>query len=50
LAQQFGPLSGAGIEVLVALPVSEYPLLAQTAKAAKSVSADQEFEVGSGSS
>jgi AcrR family transcriptional regulator len=42
----FGPLSGAGTDVLAALSPAEYPLLAETARYARDVTAEQEFGQG----
>lgn len=44
--EHLGPLAGKGTQALAALPKSDYPLLSETAKAAKSVTVDQEFEGG----
>src|SRR6266545_4817645 len=40
-AEHLGPLSGAGTTVLAQLPQSEYPLLAETARYARQVVADE---------
>jgi AcrR family transcriptional regulator len=45
-AQQIGPLAGSGTRVLAALPADEFPLLAQTARVARRVPADEEFHGG----
>jgi len=44
--QYRGPLAGPGTEVLAALPADEFPYLAETAKQARSVSAETEFREG----
>jgi AcrR family transcriptional regulator len=44
--QHRGPLAGSGTDVLAALPVAEFPFLAETAKQARSVSAETEFREG----
>ncbi|HEX7993943.1 MAG TPA: TetR/AcrR family transcriptional regulator C-terminal domain-containing protein [Streptosporangiaceae bacterium] len=45
-AQYYGPLSGQGTIALSALSPESYPLLAETARYARDVSADQEFRQG----
>lgn len=45
-AEHLGPLSGPGTEALATLPVSEYPNLAATARAARSVAVEMEFREG----
>lgn len=47
-SQHRGPLSGDGTEVLAALPAAEFPYLAETARQARSVSAETEFREGLG--
>jgi AcrR family transcriptional regulator len=44
--EHFGPLSGAGTDALAALPREEFPLLAETARHARQVSAADEFRRG----
>ncbi|MBW8486175.1 TetR/AcrR family transcriptional regulator [Actinomadura parmotrematis] len=46
--EHLGPLSGPGTDVIAALPEAEFPLMAETARAARSVGADEEFERGLG--
>jgi len=43
---QLGPLSGAGTEALAALPDSDFPTLAATARKAREVSSEHEFSAG----
>jgi AcrR family transcriptional regulator len=45
-AQHVGPLAGPGTDVLAALPATEYPLLAETARYARTVTAEEEFGRG----
>ena len=45
-SQHRGPLAGSGTEVLAGLSTAEFPYLAETAKQARSVSADTEFREG----
>jgi AcrR family transcriptional regulator len=45
-SQHRGPLSGSGTQALAALPSAEFPFLAETAKQARSVSAETEFREG----
>jgi len=40
---RFGPLSGPGTAALAALPEEEFPLLADTARHARSIASDEEF-------
>jgi hypothetical protein len=44
--ENFGPLSGAGTNVLAALPAESYPRLAETARHARSVPVEIEFREG----
>ena len=44
--QHLGSVTGSGTASLAELPVSEFPLLAETARAAQSLSPDDEFDVG----
>jgi AcrR family transcriptional regulator len=44
--QHLGSLGGSGTAALAELPTSEYPLLAETARAAQALSPDTEFAVG----
>jgi AcrR family transcriptional regulator len=44
--EHFGPLSGAGTDALAALPHEQFPLLAETARHARQVSAADEFRRG----
>ena len=41
-----GPLSGSGTDALAALPTTDYPNLAATARQARDVSGEQEFNAG----
>ncbi|MEV7128099.1 TetR/AcrR family transcriptional regulator C-terminal domain-containing protein [Streptomyces sp. NPDC093260] len=41
--EHLGPLSGPGTTALAALPVAEFPLMAATARDARTVDADREF-------
>lgn len=45
-SQHRGPLAGPGTEALAALPTTEFPYLAETAKQARSVTAETEFREG----
>jgi len=45
-AQHLGSLSGAGTAVLAELPQTDFPLLAETARAARRVPPEQEFRGG----
>ena len=45
-SQHRGPLAGSGTEALTALPTTEFPHLLETAKQARSVSAETEFREG----
>jgi AcrR family transcriptional regulator len=45
-SQHRGPLAGSGTDTLAALSVAEFPYLSETAKQARSVSADTEFREG----
>ena len=45
-AQHLSPLAGPGTDALAALPATEFPLLAETARFARGVSADDEFRGG----
>jgi hypothetical protein len=44
--EHFSALSGAGTAAMAELPVEDYPLLTQTARDARRVSADEEFRQG----
>jgi hypothetical protein len=44
--EQLGPLSGAGTNVLAALPATHYPRLSETARRARSVPVELEFREG----
>jgi AcrR family transcriptional regulator len=44
--EHLGPLSGAGTDAMAALPEDDFPLLAATARTARTVSADREFRDG----
>lgn len=46
LQEHLGPLAGAGTDVIAALPAAEFPLMSETARAARSVPADDEFAGG----
>ncbi|WP_336317902.1 TetR/AcrR family transcriptional regulator [Streptomyces lavendofoliae] len=41
--EHLGPMSGAGTTAISALPPGEFPLMAETARHARNVDADQEF-------
>lgn len=45
-AQHLGPLPGPGTAAIAALPPDTFPLLAETARSAKHVTPDEEFEKG----
>lgn len=44
--EHLGPLSGRGTVAITELPQSEFPLMAETARFARGVSADREFSEG----
>jgi AcrR family transcriptional regulator len=44
--EHLGPLSGPGTAALAQLPATDYPYLAQTAKVARHITADDEFHRG----
>lgn len=44
--EHLGPLSGPGTTALAALPAAEFPLMAATARDARAVDADREFQGG----
>ncbi|NIJ11104.1 AcrR family transcriptional regulator [Saccharomonospora amisosensis] len=44
--EYFSPLSGPGTDALAELPVGEFPILSQTAMAAKAIPAREEFRQG----
>ncbi|MFD0687399.1 TetR/AcrR family transcriptional regulator C-terminal domain-containing protein [Actinomadura fibrosa] len=44
--ERLGPLSGAGTDVIAALPRSEYPYMADTARHAGAIGPDEEFRRG----
>ncbi|MEU6038605.1 TetR/AcrR family transcriptional regulator [Actinomadura sp. NPDC047616] len=44
--EHLGPLAGAGTDVMAALPDDTYPRLAETARSAKTVTPDEEFDGG----
>ncbi|MDN5919126.1 MAG: TetR/AcrR family transcriptional regulator C-terminal domain-containing protein [Pseudonocardia sp.] len=44
--ERHGPLAGAGTAVLAALPAEEFPILSETARQARTLSPEQEFQRG----
>ena len=44
--QTLGPLSGGGTDAMAQLPQDQYPLLAETARAARKVTPQEEFQRG----
>jgi AcrR family transcriptional regulator len=44
--ESLGPLAGPGTAALAALPVAEYPRLAETARRARSIAPEREFSLG----
>lgn len=44
--QALGPLSGGGTDAIARLPDDQYPLLTETARAARQVKPQEEFQRG----